>query len=74
MDNKQKIFSETLRAKRHENKLTQEQAAELLEISTRWYNDLENGKGEPGFKTICKISKAYGINFADFAEDEENII
>ena len=63
-----------LRAKRHENKLTQEKAAELLEISTRWYNDLENGKGEPGFKTICKMAKLYGINFADFAEDEENII
>jgi transcriptional regulator with XRE-family HTH domain len=70
----QKRFSAMLRAKRYENKLSQEKAAEILGVSTRWYNDLENGKGEPGFKTICKISKAYGINFADFAEDEENII
>lgn len=70
----QKRFSAMLRAKRREYKLTQEKAAELLDISTRWYNDLENGKGEPGFKTICKMAKVYGIDFAEFAEDEENII
>lgn len=70
----QKRFSAMLRSKRYENKLSQEKAAEILGVSTRWYNDLENGKGEPGFKTICKMAKLYGINFADFAEDEENII
>lgn len=74
MDNKQKKLSEVLRSKRHEKNLTQEKAAELLALSARHYQELESGRALPGFKTVCKISKAYGINFADFAEDEENIV
>ena len=73
MDNKQKMFSETLRAKRHENKLTQEKAAELLALSARHYQELESGRSLPSFKTICKMAKEFDIGFAQFAEDEESI-
>lgn len=65
---------DVLLAKRFEHKHTQEQAAELLDISTRYYQDLEHGRSLPGFKSVCKLAKVYGIDFAQFAEDEKNII
>ena len=65
---------DVLLAKRFEHKHTQEQAAELLDISTRYYQDLEHGRSLPGFKSVCKLAKEYKIDFAQFAEDEKNII
>lgn len=67
----QKRFSEILRAKRYENKQTQEQAAELLRLSVRHYQDLESGKALPGFKSVCQLAKQMNIDFSQFAEDEE---
>lgn len=73
MDERKK-FSRVLRAKRCENKQTQEMAAELLKISARHFQELENGRALPGFKTICNLAKEYGIDFSQFAEDEEEKI
>lgn len=73
MNDKLKL-SDVLRAKRYEKKLTQEKAAEILDISARHLQELESGRALPGFKTVCKLSKAYGINFADFAENDEDIV
>lgn len=72
--NEQKNFSRVLRAKRHENKHTQEKAAELLEISARHFQELESGRSLPGFRTICRIAKEYSIDFAEFAEAEDEKI
>lgn len=69
MSDKLKL-SDVLRSKRYENKHTQEQAAELLDISTRWLQEIESGRGEPGFKTICKLAKEYKIDFAEFVEED----
>ena len=74
MDDKQKKLSEVLRSKRYENNLTQEKAAELLALSARHYRELESGRSLPAFKTICKLAKTYEIDFAQFVEDEEDII
>lgn len=71
---KQTKLSDVLRSKRYENKHTQEKAAEILEISARHLQELESGRSLPGFKTICKIAKEYKIDFAQFAENEEDII
>ena len=70
----QKKFSRMLRSKRFENKQTQEMAAELLEISVRHFQELESGRSLPGFKTVCKMAKEYGIDFAEFAENKEDIV
>ena len=70
----QKLLSDVLRAKRYENKHTQEMAAELLEISARHFQELESGRALPGFKTVCKLAKEYGIDFAQFAENNEDVI
>ena len=70
MSDKLKL-SDVLRAKRYENKQTQEQAAELLRLSVRHYQDLESGKALPGFKSVCQLAKQMNIDFSQFAEDEE---
>ena len=66
-------LSDVLRSKRYENKQTQEQAAELLRLSVRHYQDLESGRALPGFKSVCKLAKQLNIDFAQFADDEEAI-
>ena len=67
---KQKMFSDVLRAKRYENKQTQEQAAELLALSVRHYQELESGRALPGFKSVCKLAKEFEIDFSQFAEED----
>ena len=56
--------------KRFEHKHTQEQAAEILDISTRYYQDLERGRSLPGFKVVCRLAKEYNIDFAQFADED----
>jgi len=68
--NESKKLSDVLRSKRYQHQHTQEQAAELLDISTRWLQEIESGKGEPGFKTICRLAKEYNIDFAQFVEED----
>ena len=72
--NQKERFMKELRQKRFENGHTQEQAAELLEISTRHFQDLENGRSLPGFKSICQLAKKYKMDFSQFAESEEEIV
>ena len=64
-------FASALYAARIKYNLTQENAAEIFDISTRWYQKIESGKSEPNLDLICKIAKKFDLNFADFAEGEE---
>ena len=73
MNNKQKKLSELMRSKRFELDITQEQAAELLDISARWLQKVESGQSKPGFDLICKLAKEFDINFAELAEIDEKI-
>lgn len=70
MDEKQKKLSELMRMKRLEKNLTQEQAAELLEISARWLQKIESGHSKPGFDLICNLAKEFSIDFSKLGEDE----
>ena len=72
MDKNRKL-ADVLRSRRHKLNLTQEKAAELLDISSRWYQELESGNGRPGFRTACKLAKLYNMEFEDFANEEEII-
>lgn len=74
MNNKQKKLSEIMRSKRLELDITQEKAAELLDISARWYQRIERGQSKPGFDLICSLAKEFDINFAEFAETDEDAI
>ena len=56
---------------RMERNLTQEQAAELLDISVRWYQKLESGRSVPNFQLTYKITEKFGINLIQIAEEVE---
>ena len=71
MDERQKKLSKLMRQKRKERNLTQEQAAELLKISAKWYQRVESGQSKPGFDMICEMAKEFEISFAQFPDQEE---
>lgn len=70
MDDKQKKLTSLMRAKRREKNLTQEQAAELLDISARWYQKIERGQAKPGFDLICDLATEFSIDFSKLGEDD----
>ena len=63
-------FASALFAARTEHHLTQEKTAELLGISTRWYQKIEKGTSEPNLTLICNIQKWFGLNLAKCAEED----
>jgi len=71
MDERQKNLSKLMRSKRRELDITQEQAAELLKISAKWYQRVESGQAKPGFDMICELAKEFEISFAQFPDQEE---
>lgn len=66
-------FSNTLKSKRKERHLTQEQAAEILNISVRWYQKLEasSEKAKPGLDTVCRLAKLWDFDFAAMLHEDE---
>lgn len=71
MDEKQKKFCDRLRTERKSRNLTQEQAAEIFDISAKWLQRVERGQSKPGFDLICDLAKEFKINFAEFSDKEE---
>lgn len=62
-------FSSKLLQARKEQGLTQQQTAEALHISLRWYQKIEKGESVPSFRLSCNIVKLFDIDLADFVED-----
>ena|SRR3990167_6534493 len=54
-------YGEKLLKLRKSKKWTQSEAAEKIGIGLRFYQKLEYGESEPGFKTIEKIHEAFGL-------------
>ncbi len=48
--------------------MTQEQAAEALSISVRWFQYIESGKRMPGAVLTLQIIALFGINGEDLRE------
>ena len=63
-------FASALFAARTEHRLTQEKTAELLGISTRWYQKIEKGISEPNLTLICNIQKQFKLNLADCTKED----
>lgn len=61
MSVKQRFASAVFHA-REKMGITQEQAAEALKISARWYQQLEYGHVLPSAELTLKIIAFYGIN------------
>ncbi len=63
-------FSQQIYYSRKAMELTQEQAAEALNISTRWYQDIENGKHLPSAELTLKIVAFFGIDGKKLRKEE----
>lgn len=51
-----------LREIRHKRKLTQQVAADFLDIQQGTLSKYENGQLEPDVNTICRIARFYGVS------------
>ena len=63
--NKGKEFSYELYLSRRKRSMTQQKAAELLGISVRWYQLIENGSRVPGGKLLWRIMSVFEIGGKD---------
>ncbi|BDC94606.1 helix-turn-helix transcriptional regulator [Treponema bryantii] len=61
MNHTQKVLINNLRYYRNQLELTQSQFAELIDVSTNYYNALENGKYFPSVEVIDKICNATNL-------------
>ena len=60
-----------LRALREERGLTQEEAAQLAEVSQRTLIRLEYGERAPYMPTVTKLARAYGVTIEELVGEEE---
>ncbi len=60
-----KALGKKIRKLRKENRLTQEQLAEQLRVSTVYIGFLEAGKGSPSLKLLMKISRKFRVKVED---------
>jgi len=62
-------FSREIYLSRKNLVLTQERAAELLGISLRWYQKIENGKALPSSELTLRIIAYFGIDGTKLREE-----
>ena len=70
-DKLREVFGEILRAKRLEQKLSQEELAGRAGIAMRYVSLLECNKRQPTISTLYVLSKALGISMTDFVSEIE---
>lgn len=56
------VIASYLYAVREEHNLTQEKMAEIVDVSVRWYQSIENGRKFPNFKVICLLVKSFDLD------------
>lgn len=61
-----------LKALRAENKLTQEELAEIIGISRQAINAIEKEKFDPSLPTAFKLSKLFKLPIEDIFDHEED--
>ena len=64
-------FSKEIYYARKAMGITQEKAAEYLDISTRWYQDIENGKHLCSVELALKIIAFFGIDGKSLRDEEK---
>lgn len=63
------LFGKNVLKLRDERKLTQEQLAEFANVSTRYLQELENGKGtNPSLKVIHSLKNALKCSWSDLLD------
>lgn len=61
------------RAIRADRGISQKSMAELIGVSTRYYQDLENSLKEPSFGVVLNALNGLKMTFAEFLEERESI-
>ena len=61
-DDALKRLADAVRTARQKRRMTQDQLAEALELSTDAISMLERGKLAPSFKTLCALGSALGLD------------
>lgn len=64
-------FGDNLRKYRKEKKITQENLADLLNVSFQTVSKRERGKAEPNIDTLIKISKIFEVSIDDLVGDKK---
>lgn len=64
-------LSKNLKKLRHENNWTQETAAELCDISPRFWGKIERCKANPTLGTLEKIASGLGVSVEELLKDVE---
>ncbi len=70
-DRLREVFGEVLRAKRKEQKLSQEELAGRAGIAMRYVSLLECNKRQPTISTLYVLSQALGISMSEFVSEIE---
>lgn len=66
-------FATTLRAKRTEKGLSQEELAHLSGLHLTAVGRIERAEREPGVRTICKLAKALGLTPGELFGDPPTV-
>lgn len=66
------MLCERLRQFRKDNRLTQQNIADVLKVDRTTYTYYETGATQPSVKTICKLAKIYNVSVGHLVGVEEN--
>lgn len=67
----QKKFGKRLRYLRRDRDLTQEQLAELVDLSVNAISLLERGRTSPSFETLVNLAKALNLDVGELLKFDE---
>ena len=59
---------------RHNNKITQEELANKIGVSSQAVSKWENGKNMPDIENLMLITKLFNVPYSFFIEDESDIV
>jgi len=64
-------LSSTLKQVREAKGLSQKELAGLIDMAQAQYSRIENGKTDPSFSVVVRISKALGLNLTELFKADE---
>lgn len=56
------MFNDILRLLRQEKEVSQQEVADYLQITRQAYNNYENGKREPDYEILLKLSEYFNVS------------
>lgn len=62
-------FRSSVKYFRFKNKLSQEQLAEMADLTDKYVNDIERGKTTPHFDVIDKMAEAFDVDVLELLTD-----